>query len=90
MLVRRPWRKSQNLQGIMHVMLLINDFKSLAGRAGVLEEASFELQVAIKRLLKNIKAKSAVDKEKGLGGVKVSKVSVSTFDQKVLNWKSFW
>ena len=71
-------------------MLLIDDYKSLAGKAGGLEEALFELRVAIKRLLKNIKAKSAVSKEKGLSWVKLHKVSVPTFDGKVLSWKNFW
>ena len=31
-----------------------------------------------------------VSKETGLSGVKLPKVSVPTFDGKVLNWKSFW
>ena len=44
-----------DLQGRKKYLLLIDDYESLAGRAGGLEEASFELQVAIKRLLKNIK-----------------------------------
>ena len=39
---------------------------------------------------KNIKTNSAVSKETGLSGVKLSKVSVTTFDGKVLNQKSFW
>ena len=47
-----------DLQGIKHDMLLIDHCESLAGQAGGLEETLFELQVAIKRLLKNIKAKS--------------------------------
>ena len=54
-----------------------------------MEEALFELQVAIKRLLKNLKANSAVDKNKGLSDVKLPKISVSTSDGKFLNWKSF-
>ena len=40
--------------------------------------------------LKDIKAKSTVSKETGLRGVKLPKVSVSTFVGKVLSWKSFW
>ena len=32
-----------NLQGIKRDMLLIDDYESLAGRAGVLEEGLFEL-----------------------------------------------
>ena len=79
-----------DLQGIKCDMLLIDDHESLVEKAGGLEEALFELQVAIKCLLKNTKAESAVDKEKGLGGVKLPKVSIPTFDGKVLNWKSFW
>ena len=71
-------------------MLLIDDHKSLAGRADGLEEALFEVRVAIKSLLKSIKVVSAVDKDKGLGRVKLPKISVPTFDGKVLNWKSFW
>ena len=47
-----------DLQGIKCDMLLINDYGSLAGKAAGLEEASFELQVAIKRLLKNVKAEA--------------------------------
>ena len=46
-----------DLKGIQCGMLLIDDYESLAGRAAGLEEASFELRVAIKHLLKNIKAK---------------------------------
>ena len=79
-----------DLQGIKRDMLLIDDYESLAGRAGGFEEASFELRVAIKRLLKNVKAESAVDKGKRLSRVKLPQVSVSTFDGKVLNRKSFW
>ena len=83
--VRRTRRTSINRD-----MLLIDNYESLAGRAGGLEEALIELRVAIKRLLRNIKAESAVGKEKGLSGVKLPKVSVPKFDGKVLNWKSFW
>ena len=57
-----------DLQAIKHNMLLIDDYESLAGKEDGLEEALFELRVAIKRLLKNIKAESAVDKVKGLSG----------------------
>ena len=79
-----------DLQAIKCYMLLIDDYKSLAGSAGGLEEALFELRVAIKRQLKNIKVKSAEDKDKGLRGVKLPKISVPMFDGKVINWKSFW
>ena len=71
-------------------MLLIDNYRSIAGREDGLEEALFELRVAIKCLLKNIKAVSAVDEDKGLGGVKLPKISVPTFDGKDLNWKSCW
>ena len=40
-------------------------------------------------MLKNIKAKSTASKETGLSGTKLPKVSISTFDGKVLSWKSF-
>ena len=66
---------------------MIDDYESQAGKADGLEEALFELRVAIKRLLKNIKAESAVDKDKGLRGVKLPKISVPTFDGKVLNFE---
>ena len=39
-----------DLQGIKRDMLLIDDYESLAGRENGLEEALFELRVAIKRL----------------------------------------
>ena len=42
-----------NLQGIKRDMLLIDDYESLAEKAASLEEVSFELQVAIKHLLKH-------------------------------------
>ena len=45
-------------------MLLIDDYEGLARKVDGLEEALFELRVAIKRLLKKIKTESAVDKEK--------------------------
>ena len=48
------------------------------------------IRVAVKCLLKNIKAESAVDKDKGLSGVKLPKISVPAFDGKVLNLKCFW
>ena len=81
-----------DLQAIKCDMLLIDDYKSLAGRACAdgLEQALVDLRVAIKRLLKNIKAESAVDKDKGLRSVKLPKISVPTFDGKVLDWNSFW
>ena len=72
-------------------MQLIEDYESLAGRAADLDEALFELQVAIKHLLKDIIIDSAtVSKEMGLSGVKLSKISVPIFDSKVFNWKNFW
>ena len=43
-----------DLQVIKRDMLLIGDYNSLAERAAVLEEASFEIRVAIKYPLKNI------------------------------------
>ena len=76
-----------DLQGIKRDLLLIDDYESLAGKAAGLEEATFELLIAIKRLLKNIKTKSAVGKEKrlsGVSGVKLPKASVPTLDGKVL------
>ena len=45
-----------DLQVIKRDMLLIGDYKNLAERAAVLEEASFEMRVGIKRRLKNINA----------------------------------
>ena len=69
---------------------VINDYESLAGETAGLEELSFKLQVAIKRLLKNIKTKSTESKDTGLSWVKLPKVSVPTFDGKVLNWNKFW
>ena len=78
-----------DLHGIKRDMLLIDDDESLAGKAPGLEKASFALCVAIKCLVKNIKAESAVSKETELNGVKLPKVSVFTFAKKVLNWKSF-
>ena len=81
-----------DLQVIKRDMLLIGDYKSLADRAATcsLEEASFEIRVAIKRRLKNINAKSTASKETGLSEVKLPKVSVPTFDGNVPNWKNFW
>ena len=81
---------SADLQVIKHDMLLLGDYDSLAERAAGLEEASFEIWVAIKRQLKNINAESSICKETGLSEVKLPKVSVPTFDGKVLSWKSFW
>ena len=71
-------------------MLLISDYNSLPERAAVLEEASFQIRVTIKRRLKNINAESTASKETGLSEVKLPNVSVPTFDAKVLNWKNFW
>ena len=79
-----------DLWGIKCDMLLINDYKGLAGRAGGLEEASVELQVAIRRLLKNIESESTASKDTGLRGVKFPKISVLTFDGKILSRKCFW
>ena len=46
----------------------------------------FKLRVAIKHLLKKIKTESTESKEAdGLSEVKLPKVSVPTFDEKVLN-----
>ena len=80
-----------DLQVIKRDMLLIGDYKSLAERAAVLEEASFEIRVAIKRRVKNINAKSSASKQTGLSEVKLPKVSVRvpTFDGKILNSKNF-
>ena len=55
-----------------------------------MEEASFEIRVAIKRRLKSLNAKSSVSKETGLSEVKLPKVSVPTFDRNVLNWRNCW
>ena len=68
-----------DLQSIKCDMLLIDDYESLSGKADGLEEALFELRVAIKRLLKNIKAESAVNKDNGLSGVKLPKISVPKY-----------
>ena len=78
-----------DLQCIKHDMLLMDDYESIAGRAGGLDEALFDLQLSIKRRLKNIKIESTVGKEKGLSSVKLPKVSVLTIDGDVLKWKSF-
>ena len=66
-----------DLQVIKDDMLLIGDYKSLAERAAGLEEASFEIRVAIKRWLKNINAKSTVSKETGLSEVKLAQSQCS-------------
>ena len=79
-----------DLQEIKCGMLLIDDYKNFAGRAAGLEEASFQVRVAIKCLLKDVKVESAASKNMGLSGVQLPKISVPTFDNKVLNWKSFW
>ena len=58
-----------DLQSIKHDIILIDDYESLGVRADGLEDL-FELWKAIiKHLLKNIKAKPAVDKGKGLVGL---------------------
>ena len=69
-----------DLQVIKRDMLLLGDYKSLAEKATALEEASFEIRVAIKRRLKNINAESSGSKETGLSEVKLPKVRVATFD----------
>ena len=71
-------------------MLLVDDHESLTGKDAGMEEASFELHAAMKHLLRNIKADSAVSTETGLSEVKPPKVSVPTFTEKVLSWKSIW
>ena len=58
-----------NLQGIKRDMLLIVNYGNLGGRAASLKEASFELRVAIKRLLRSIKAESTISRDTGLSGV---------------------
>ena len=68
-----------DLMDIKRDVLLIDDYESLAGKADGLEVAVFELRVAIKCLLKTIKAESAVDKDKGRSGVKLPNISVPTF-----------
>ena len=77
-----------DLQGIKNDMLLKSQEPSRKGRW--LGRSFIWLRVAIKCLLKNIMADSAVDKDKRMSGVKLPKVSVPTFDGKVLNWRSFW
>ena len=57
-------------------MLLIDFCESLARKAAGVEEVSFELRVAIKHLVKNIKAESTVSKEIKLSGVKLPMKSV--------------
>ena len=71
-------------------MLLLGDYKSLAEKATAVEEASFEIRVAIKRRLKNLNAESSRSKETELSEVKLPKVSVPTFYGKLLNWKNYW
>ena len=65
-----------DLQVIKRDMLLIGDYKSLAERAAVLEEASFEIRVAIKCRLKNINAESSGSKEARFSELKFPKWSV--------------
>ena len=79
-----------DLQVIKRDMLLLGDYKSLAEKATALEEASFEIRVAIKRRLKNLNAGSYRSKKTELSEVKLPKVSVPTFDGNVLNLKNFW
>ena len=74
-----------DLQGIKHDILLIDDHESLAGRAVGLEEASFDLQLAIKHLHKTVKSNSTVSQNTGLNRIKLPKISVPTFDGKILN-----
>ena len=81
---------SDSLQGIQHDLLLVDDYETLAARASRLEEASYEIRVAIKRRLKDIKAEATASKETGLAELKLPKLSVPTFDGKVLNWTTFW
>ena len=52
-------------------------------READLEEALFQLRVAIKHLLKDVKIESAVSKETHLSGVKLPRISVPTFDDKI-------
>ena len=52
------------LQGIKQDTLLIDDYKSLAGRAAGLEGTLFKLRVVIKRLLKDIKIDHATVNKK--------------------------
>ena len=52
-----------DLKVIKRDMRLIGDYKSLAEGVAGLEEASFEIQVAIKCRLKNINADSKVSKD---------------------------
>ena len=47
------------------------------------------MSIPIKRLPKNIKSDSTARKETGLSGVKLPKISVPTFDRKVVNWTSY-
>ena len=71
-----------DLQGIKHDMLLIDDYENLVWKAGGMEEVSFELRLAIKCLLKNIKTESTASTKKGLRRVKLPKVSVPTLMEK--------
>ena len=67
-------------------MLPIKHYESLARRAADLEEALFELRGAIKCPLKDVQIESAVRKQTGLIEVKLTKISVPTFDGKVWIW----
>ena len=68
--------------------LLQNGERRTAG----MEEALFDLRVAIMCLLNNMKAKSTVSKKMELSEVacRLLEVSVPTFDRKVLSWKNCW
>ena len=93
MLVRRPYGKTEECRrrSAGNKTRSSADRKlymrqTLAGSlsAGGLEEASFELRVAIKRLLKNIKTESTVSKEVELSGVKLPKARVPHLMERVL------
>ena len=74
-------------------MMLADDYmyENLAGRAAGLEEALFELQIAIKHLLQNILIESAaVSEETGLTGVKLPKISDSHIRWQSLILEEFW
>ena len=55
-----------NLQVIERDKLLIGDYVSLTEGSAGLEEASFEIRVAIKRQINDINPESTVGKETGL------------------------
>ena len=50
-----------------------------------MEQTSFKLLVAIKYMLKNVTTESTTGKETGLSVVKLPKVSISTFNGKVVS-----